>query len=93
MGNVSVKADILSYLTDDDIRQLIESEDELSRCGSFNRVFPSLKSRDYLKYFDFVNYYNILLDNWEQKYYNNREEGLKTVFNLSDIPISYPNFS
>jgi tubulin polyglutamylase TTLL4 len=80
MGNSSVKTDILSYLTDDDIRQLIESEDELSRSGSFNRVFPSLNSHDYLKYFDFVYYHNILLDSWEQKYYNNREEGLKTIF-------------
>lgn len=60
---------ILDDLTPDDVRTLIETEDEFSRRGNFTRVFPSVSSSDiYMKYFDERRYYNILVHVWLQKY-------------------------
>lgn len=66
---------ILDHLTPDDVRHLVESEDELSRCGAFIRVFPTKVSSKYLKYFEHCRYYNLLLDAWEQKYHYDRAKG------------------
>lgn len=70
---------ILNDLTQNDLRVLMLSEDELSRCGRFKRVFPSATSNKYLRYFDKVRYYNLLLDAWEKKYQDNRLEGIKRL--------------
>lgn len=70
---------ILSDLTQSDIRVLMLAEDELSRCGQFKRVFPCATSGHYLKYFDKPRYYNLLLDAWEQRYHNNRMEGIRIL--------------
>lgn len=67
--------DILYDLTQNDMRVLMLSEDELSRCGDFMRVFPTSNTRKYLRYFDKVRYYNLLLDAWEQTYKDRRSEG------------------
>lgn len=71
--------DILSSLTQSDIRVLMLAEDELSRCGLFKRVFPSAESSQYLKYFDKPRYYNLLLDAWEQRYKDNRMEAIRRL--------------
>lgn len=76
---------ILSDLTQSDVRVLMLTEDELSRCGQFKRVFPSASSSRYLKYFDKPRYYNLLLDSWEQKYQTNRMEGVKHLSNLANF--------
>jgi tubulin polyglutamylase TTLL4 len=75
--------DILSDLTQSDVRVLMLTEDELSRCGQFNRVFPSATSSQYLKYFDKPRYYNYLLDAWEQRYKDNRDEGIRRLCSLA----------
>lgn len=67
--------DMITNLTDYDIKHLIESEDELSRVGNFKRLFPSDKTRQYLHFFDRLSYSNLLLDEWEQQYCDNREKG------------------
>ena len=79
-NSFSETRDILCQLTDYDIRQLIEAEDELSRIGSFKRIFPSIQTRKYLKYFDRLFYPNLLLDQWEQHFGDNREKGLNQLF-------------
>lgn len=63
---------VLDVLTPEDTRVLAESEDELSRRGEFERVFPSPASSRYLRFFECPRYLNILLDQWEQKYWNDR---------------------
>lgn len=63
-------------LTADDVRVLAESEDELSRKGDFERVFPSHTSTRYLRFFEQQHYLNILLNQWEQKYWLNRSKGV-----------------
>ncbi|XP_028249913.1 tubulin monoglutamylase TTLL4 [Parambassis ranga] len=63
---------VLDVLTPEDVRILAESEDELSRRGEFERIFPSPASSRYLRFFECPRYLNILLDQWEQKYCSNR---------------------
>lgn len=73
---------ILSNLLSDDILILTETEDELSRCGDFVRVFPSQHSTPYLQYFESTSYYNLLLDEWERQFGGNRLEGILKISGL-----------
>jgi len=66
---------ILEHLTPDDVRMLIRSEDELHRRGRMIRVYPTVDSHRYHKYFDAPRYYNMLFDAWETKYSDDRKEG------------------
>ncbi|XP_023210125.1 tubulin polyglutamylase TTLL4-like isoform X2 [Centruroides sculpturatus] len=78
---------ILKDLTGDDVRRLIESEDELSRCGHFIRVFPSEISSSYLKYFEKPKYYNLLLDAWEKRFQNDRKSGIDFLQMMCEVGI------
>ena len=66
---------ITDTLTPDDIRVLVESIDEHSRRGNFERVFPTQSTRKYQKFFEAPRYYNLLLDVWIQKYYRMEHRG------------------
>ncbi|XP_035986808.1 tubulin polyglutamylase TTLL4 [Fundulus heteroclitus] len=70
---------LLEILTPEDIRVLAESEDELSRRGEFERVFPSPSSSRYLRFFECPRYLNMLLDQWEQKYCNDRSKCISVL--------------
>ncbi|XP_038646045.1 tubulin polyglutamylase TTLL4-like isoform X1 [Scyliorhinus canicula] len=74
---------LLDILTPDDIRMLMESEDEYNRRGQFERVFPCQHSSRYLRLFEQPRYFNILLDLWEQKYGQNRQSGINILKELS----------
>ena len=65
----------MDTLTPDDLRVLIETEDEYNRRGCFARVFPNHSSRKYLKFFDTPRYYNLLLAEWLTKHRHNRNDG------------------
>ncbi|KAJ0006027.1 hypothetical protein NQD34_015921 [Periophthalmus magnuspinnatus] len=67
---------VLDVLTPEDVRVLAESEDELTRRGQFERIFPSASSSRYLRFFECPRYLNILLDQWEQSHWNNRTKGI-----------------
>ncbi|XP_030581897.1 tubulin monoglutamylase TTLL4 isoform X2 [Archocentrus centrarchus] len=71
-ANQDFLSTVLDVLTPEDVRVLAESEDELNRRGEFERIFPSPSSSRYLNFFECSRYLNILLDQWEQKYWNNR---------------------
>ncbi|XP_052348666.1 tubulin polyglutamylase TTLL4 isoform X2 [Oncorhynchus keta] len=73
---------ILDVLTPEDVRVLAETEDELSRKGEFERVFPSHCSSRYLRFFKQPRYLNILLNQWETKYGQNRREGVCVLRSL-----------
>nr|XP_046259954.1 tubulin polyglutamylase TTLL4 isoform X2 [Scatophagus argus] len=73
---------VLDVLTPEDVRVLAESEDELNRLGQFERVFPSPSSSRYLRFFECPRYLNILLDQWEQKYWSNRSKGISLLTTL-----------
>ena len=68
---------ILDCITPDDIRILIETEDEYARRGNFQRIFPSSISNNYMKLFEKPRYYNILISKWVDKYKENEAEGLE----------------
>lgn len=70
---------ILENLTPDDVRCLITSEDELSRCKPLERIFPTQQTYKYLKYTEYPRYYNRLLDAWEHRYGKNRKEGIQLL--------------
>ncbi|NXM24773.1 TTLL4 polyglutamylase, partial [Oxyruncus cristatus] len=72
---------VLDTLTPDDVRILVETEDEYSRRGQFERVFPSHISMRYLRFFEQPRYFNILVTQWELKYYLNRHKGLELLKN------------
>lgn len=69
-------------LTSDDVRLLIEMEDEWDRRGRFTRIFPSPGTNRYLKYFDAPKYPNLLLDEWTSQYFYIRDSGKKTSFDV-----------
>ncbi|RNA18241.1 Tubulin polyglutamylase [Brachionus plicatilis] len=71
-----VLSTIMDKLTPDDIRILVESEDEYNRRGCFIRIFPSASSHKYLKLFETKRYYNFLLSEWVLKYRGNREKAI-----------------
>ncbi|XP_072253678.1 tubulin monoglutamylase TTLL4 [Leuresthes tenuis] len=81
-ANRDFLSSVLDVLTPEDVRVLAESEDELSRCGEFERLFPSPSSTRYLRFFETPRYLNILLDQWEQKYWNNRPKGISLLGEL-----------
>ncbi|XP_076013123.1 tubulin monoglutamylase TTLL4 isoform X2 [Genypterus blacodes] len=70
---------VLDVLTPGDIRVLAQSEDEMNRRGQFERIFPSPVSSRYLRFFECRRYFNILLDQWEQKYWANRTKGISLL--------------
>jgi tubulin polyglutamylase TTLL4 len=78
--------DVLDNLTEDDVRVLMETEDELKCCGHFERVFPSPTSYTYLKYFEIQRYYNVLLNAWVGRY--SGKQRLKGIALLSSRAIT-----
>ncbi|XP_063529810.1 tubulin monoglutamylase TTLL4-like isoform X3 [Cydia strobilella] len=77
--------DILSTLTPDDVRHLIQAEDELTQSQDMERIFPTKSTHHYLNYLSGPRYYNRLFDAWETRYGTNREAGLLLLRNLCDI--------
>lgn len=86
------RRNILDMLTPDDLRILIETEDEFARRGSFERIFPTSQTRKYLKYFETPRYYNILLNEWITKYNRMEERGitLLNTFCKKGIHLQHP---
>lgn len=70
---------ILEDLTPDDVRHLIQFEDELTQLGRFEKVFPTPRTHVYHQFFESPRYYNMMLDAWETRYHNNRADGVKLL--------------
>ncbi|XP_033218603.1 tubulin polyglutamylase TTLL4-like [Belonocnema kinseyi] len=74
--------DIIEDLTPDDVRTLIAYEDELTQLDRFEKIFPTATSNEYFQYFEAPRYYNMLIDAWDEKYADNREEGITRLQKL-----------
>lgn len=61
-------SDILTTLTPSDVRTLCRSEDELSACSEWTRIFPSPSSSQYLQFLESPSYSDRLLEAWEEMY-------------------------
>ncbi|XP_025051107.1 tubulin polyglutamylase TTLL4 [Alligator sinensis] len=70
---------VLDVLTPDDVRVLAETEDELSRRGQFERVFPGPGASRYLRFFEQPRYFNILTAQWELRYHLCKGKGLELL--------------
>ncbi|XP_052461682.1 tubulin monoglutamylase TTLL4-like isoform X1 [Carassius gibelio] len=92
-GDQDFCATILDVLTPDDVHVLAETEDELSRKGDFERVFPSHASSRYLRFFEQPRYLNILLNQWEQKYWLNRSQGVNLLRDLCEKRVHLGNLA
>ncbi|ROJ66278.1 Tubulin polyglutamylase TTLL4 [Anabarilius grahami] len=92
-GDQDFSATILDVLTPDDVRVLAESEDELSRKGDFERVFPSHASSRYLRFFEQPRYLNILLNQWEQKYWLSKSKGINLLRDLCEKRVHLGNLA
>lgn len=77
--------DILSTLTPDDVRHLIQSEDELTQVRNMERIFPTSKTHKYLTFMAGPRYYNRLFDAWETRYSHNRDAGIDLLTKLCEI--------
>jgi len=84
---------ILDNLTPDDVRILIETEDEFSRRGAFHRIFPGSGTDRYMKYFDENRYYNILLYVWGNKYDEDPARGIELLQSLAREKLHLKNRS
>ncbi|CAH0731991.1 unnamed protein product, partial [Brenthis ino] len=77
--------DILATLTPDDVRHLLQAEDELTQGGRLERVFPTRATHRYLRYLAGPRYYNRLFDAWETRYAADRAPGIELLRALCDI--------
>ncbi|KAK3588044.1 hypothetical protein CHS0354_012090 [Potamilus streckersoni] len=75
---------ILDIMTPDDIRILIESIDEDSRKGNFQRVFPTPSTHKYLRFFEMPRYYNLLLDQYVQRFNRMESRGIAILESFCD---------
>lgn len=85
---------ILEELTPDDVRCLINTEDELARCSPLERIFPAPNTHAYLDFTDNPRYYNRLLDAWETKYSKKRPEAIAVLRDLCEkkVHLDVPPF-
>ncbi|XP_076823431.1 uncharacterized protein LOC143469566 [Clavelina lepadiformis] len=65
---------MLDILTVNDIQVLVETEEELARCGEFQRIFPTTNKK-YLQIFEQPRYLNVFLYAWEVKYKHQKSRG------------------
>lgn len=75
---------ILDTLTPDDVRCLLTTEDELNRCAPLERILPTPMSHRYLNFTENPRYYNRLLDAWETRHSNKREEAIALLRKYCD---------
>ncbi|KAK6627894.1 hypothetical protein RUM44_010376 [Polyplax serrata] len=73
---------ILEKLTPDDVRHLVQFEDELTQLCRFEKIFPTSHTHSYHHFFEAPRYYNMLLDAWETKFYKNRNDGIQILSSL-----------
>ncbi|KAM9709206.1 tubulin monoglutamylase TTLL4 isoform 2-T13 [Menidia menidia] len=83
-GEQGLVSSVLDVLTPEDVRVLADSEDELSRRGQFQRIFPSAASGRYLPLFQTPRYLNLLLDQWEQRHGGHRDTGIGLLSGLCE---------
>jgi len=78
--------DILEDLSPCDVRVLVHSEEELSQCETFERIFPTTETGHYLQYME-TNYYDLLLLAWERKYDQDRQTGRDRLVTLTEAGV------
>ncbi|XP_063694159.1 tubulin monoglutamylase TTLL4-like isoform X10 [Bolinopsis microptera] len=86
-GSVSEK--ILDTLTPDDIRVLMKFEDEISRRGELELIFPTESGGKYLKYFVLPKFYDLLVLQWIKKYAKDPHRGVARLQKLAESQVQF----
>lgn len=84
---------ILDELTPSDVRTLVDFEDELTRVGSFELIFPTVETERYTKYFNEILYSNLLLMYWQKVYSEDRGRGRKILDELCKEGLHHSDIS
>lgn len=69
-------------LKSDDIRSLIQAEEELSQTKGFVRLLPSIKNSMYLNFVEEPSRSDKIMAAWEEKYSDNRKQGRELINKL-----------
>ena len=73
----------LDELSEEDMDLLLYSEEENSRCGDFERIFPLANNIDkYSPYFDIMRYNNLLLWRWLKSNSRGLNDACKQISSL-----------
>ena len=70
---------ILDNLTGADIRVLVKYIEERMQCERFTRAFPSSRTHEYFKFFDYLSYNDQLLDAFETRFGSDINSGIEFV--------------
>lgn len=85
----SVAEKILDTLTPDDIRVLMKFEDEISRRGELEQIFPTESSGKFLKYFGMPKYYDLLVLQWIKKYEKDPHRGVVRLQKFAESQVQF----
>ncbi|KAL5263499.1 hypothetical protein ACHWQZ_G008763 [Mnemiopsis leidyi] len=86
-GSISEK--ILDTLTPDDIRVLMKFEDEISRRGELELIFPTESGGKFLKYFALPKFYDLLVLQWIKKYAKDPHRGVVRLQKLAESQVQF----
>ncbi|KAF8359016.1 ttll-4, partial [Pristionchus pacificus] len=81
-GEGSPSSRLTARLTPEDVRLLVEFEDEMDRKGDFRLLFPTKDTVKYMKYFIDVPYGTLLLQRWQLEQKRGRTEGVARLERL-----------
>jgi len=70
---------ILQKLTGNDVKVLIKHLEENSQANKFSKIFPTSTTHEYFQYFDYLPYYDKLLDAFEECFGNDTQAGVAFV--------------
>ncbi|CAI5444719.1 unnamed protein product [Caenorhabditis angaria] len=70
---------ILKRLTPEDVRMLVEFEDELTRIGDFKLVYPTVNTLHYQRFFAEPLYANLMLQQWQLQQEEDRKVGINRL--------------
>ena len=73
-GSYDLPNDLCDDISLADLQMLAESEDELSQCDQWTRIFPTHQSDHYLQFYSNIPPADELLQAWELKYGGNNED-------------------
>eukprot|EP00051_Salpingoeca_urceolata_P018954 m.270485 g.270485 ORF g.270485 m.270485 type:complete len:940 (+) comp19316_c0_seq2:2760-5579(+) len=74
---------ILDELTDDDVSVLMATEEQLSRRGELERIFPTPRTLHLAQFTEHPRYYNLLLAAWVSRYQHQPEAGVAFLQQLA----------
>ena len=73
---------ILNDLTASDVKILVKHMEENSQTKKFSRVFPTAKTHEYFQFFDYLPYYDKLLDAFEERFCHDTASAIAYIDDL-----------